>query len=651
MPSPLPADLGEDPPALPEAGTPHASGDGKAPPSDDRPDPAPTTRAGAEVWRALRPWLFLVVAAAAVAMVTVLPYDPTHLVSEYALRAGVTTLVLLGAGGWAWARRRGWRWGTDLVPAFLGGIGGLTVAVSLNGTPYPPGGLSGDQTFRIAAITRYADGWHLTDFTFQGLPAFYAPAYFWILGRAAAVAELEAWRTAKYGAIFAAVLVPVAAYLLWRRLVSDPVAALIAAVPLLVENFYEPYAWLVLVAIVPWWLEVVHGLRRPGRPPGNPLLLGLIGAALFFTYYYFFFIAGIALVLHLVVERLLGGQGAHERRLRHDRWRRAILVLAIAAVATAGYWLPLSVSILQAEHAQSMANRWFADSHPQLPLPMLQVSVTGALSLLGLIYLVWTVRRNALSRGLLVLLAAAYAWYLIGAAAAAADMPLLSFRGKPLIPLILVTGGVLALAHLARQGVGRYGRADVFRLAWTVGLVLVIFAAQSFVTTVRDSSFTEAAHATALPDGSLPSHAPADTPVPDPPPAELHQAISERLEGEQPVLVTDRADLMALYPYWGFLQWNAHYAHPASEFDQRAGFLAGLAAAENAEQFAQLSADNRFDTIDAFVLRADGDDLVLRYAADDFPHGLRTEEVRFPRELFADFELTQAGPYVIAAPR
>src|SRR5690606_38638968 len=149
----------------------------------------------------------------------------------------------------------------------------------------------------------------------------------------------------------------------------DAVAALLAAVPLLVQNFYEPYAWLVMVAVVPWWLEVVHGLRRPGRSPGNPLLLGVIGAAPFLTYYYFFFVMAVALLLQLVVDRVLGGTGAHERRARHDRWRRAVLVLTIAAVGSAGYWLPLIVSVVTADAPQSLANRWFADSHPRLPLP------------------------------------------------------------------------------------------------------------------------------------------------------------------------------------------------------------------------------------------------------------------------------------------
>jgi hypothetical protein len=633
-------------------------------PATDEPPPARVPR---RPFATVRPWLFLAVTAAGVALAGVPAYNPISPRFEYGLRAAVVGLVVAGAVAWWWSARRGWTWGADLVPALLGGIGGLTLVGSLNGTPYAPGGLAGDQTFRTEAITRFADSWHNADFTFQGLPSFYAPAYFWVLGRSADLAGIEAWRMTKYGTVLAALLVPVVSYLLWRRLVPVHTAALVAVVPLVVENAYEPYAWLVIVAIVPWWLEAVHGLRRPGRPPGHPLLLGLVGAALFLTYYYFFFIAAIALVIQLVVERTLGElRWRQVRRLRSRpavrsdpgqggrQARRAAVVLAIAAAGSAVYWLPLLVSILRAERAESLANRWFSSSHPRLPLPMLEPTVTGVVALLGLGFLVWTVRREPLSRGLLGLLAAAYCWYLVGAPAALAGIPLLSFRGKPLIPLILLIAGVLALVRLAGWAVARsrgVSAADVRRVAWVAGTLLVVYAGQQFVTDVRESPLTESAHATAWPDGRPPAHLPAAE-APDPPPAAVRDAITGRYAGGgHPVVLSDRADILALYPFYGFLQWNAHYAHPASEFHARVEFLTGLAALTDPVEFAARSGDNRFDRIDVFVLRDEGDELVVRFADDAFPGGTRTAEVRFPRTLFAGFPLTPLGDHVLAVRR
>jgi hypothetical protein len=584
----------------------------------------------------------------AVAVLAGVPeYDPTRPHFDYAIRATVVGLVVLGAAGWWWATRHGRTWGPDLVPAVIGAIGALTLVGYLSGTPYAPGGISGDQSFRTAAITRFADSWQSADFTFQGLPSFYAPAYFWVLGRTANLAAIEPWRMTKYGTVLVALLVPLVTYLLWRRLVPDHTAALIAAVPLVVDNFYEPYSWLVLFAIVPWWLEAVHGLRRPGLRPGNPVLLGLIGAGLFLTYYYFFFIAAIALAVYLVVERVLG-------RFDRQRMGRAALALGVAAAGSAIFWAPLLVSILRAEAPESLANRWFNAGHTTLPLPMLEASAIGAVSLLGLGFLLWTVRRDPLSRGLLVFLAAAYGWYLIGAAAVAAGTPLLSFRGRPLIPMILAIAGILALVRIVELAAARFRRQDVFRVAWVVGTALVVLIGQDFVTTIRDSPLLPTAHATAWPDGRLPPYHPAEVIRPDPPATVVRQAIDDRLSAERnPVLLSDRRDILVLYPYYGFIQWGAHYAHPAAEFHSRVSFLEELAAAASPAEFSARSEQNRFDRIDAFLLRVDGDELTLQFNDDTFEGGERNRVLRFPRTLFSPdaFELVPLGGHLLAVRR
>ena len=613
----------------------------------ERPETGPPARA--RRWlRQARPVAFLVPVGLLVMLAGVPGYNPMGPRFEYALRAGVVALVLLGALAWWWSARRGWRWGPDLVPAVLGGIGAVTLVGFLSGTPYAPNGLNGDQSFRTAAITRFADSWQNADFTFQGLPSFYAPAYFWVMGRTADLAALEPWRMTKYGTILVALLMPLITYLLWRRLVPDHVAALIAVVPLLVQNFYEPYSWLVLFAIVPWWLEAVHGLRRPDIRAGNPVLLGLIGAGLFLTYYYFFFIAAIALVIHLVVERAIG-------ELSGRQVRRAALVLGIAAAGSAVFWAPLLASILQAEHPESLANRWFNTGHTILPLPMLDASVIGAVSLLGLGYLIWTVRSEPLSRGLLGFLAAAYGWYLIGAPAVVAGTPLLSFRGKPLIPMILAIAGILALVRIAGLAAARLGRPEVRRVAGVVAVALVVSIGQGFVTTIRDTPFLAAAHTTAWPDGRLPPYHAGDVAAPDPPATVVRQAISDRFtEDRNPVLLSDRRDIMSLYPYHGFLQWGAHYAHPAAEFHSRVDFLRELAGTASPAEFAARTADNRFDRIDAFLLQVNGDELVFRFNDDAFDGtNPRNGEIRFSRTLLspAAFELVPLGNHLLAVRR
>lgn len=588
-----------------------------------------------------RPLLFTIPVGAVVALVGVPDYDPTSNQFEYTLRTAVIGFVAVGAVCWWWTARLAKTWGADLVPALLGGIGALTLVSALNGTPFGPGGLTGDQTFRTAAITRFAESWFSADFTFKGLPSFYAPAYFWVLGRFADLTGTEPWRMVKLGTVLTALLLPAVGYLLWRRLVPIHVAALIAAVPLLAENYYEPYSWIVMVALIPWWLEAVHGLRLAGRPVGHPALLGVVGGLLFVTYYYFFFVAAVALLVHLVTGVVL-------RRLRWSQLRHAALTLLMAIAVASAFWLPLLVSLIRAEHPEVLSNRWFSASHPDVPLPMLKPTVAGALALLGFGYLVWTIR-EPLSRGLLVFLTGAYGWYLIGAPAAAMDAPLASFRGKLLIPIILYSAAVLALVRLTNVAAARFNAADVRRVAHVIAALLVVYAGQQFVTVVRNSSLTEAAFASTTPEGRLPERHPADAVPTNPPAALVHRVIAERYAGRgQPVIVSDRVDIMAYYPYYGFLQWNAHYAHPAAEFHERVRFLEELAAAPNAATFTARTASNRFDRIDAFLLRDEGNELVLRFADDDFPNGIRSVSIRFPRVLFSDFILVPLGPHLLA---
>jgi hypothetical protein len=77
---------------------------------------------------------------------------------------------------------------------------------------------------------------------------------------------------------------------------------------------------------------------------------------------------------------------------------------------------------------------------------------------------------------------------------------------------------------------------------------------------------------------------------------------------------------LSIYPHYGFVQWNAHYSHPAGECHARIDFLDHLAAA-SPQEFTRLSAQNRFDDIDAFVLSDKGDTLHFMYRDDALPPG------------------------------
>ncbi len=197
----------------------------------------------------------------------------------------------------------------------------LAIAVVLGGgaawllgqSPFPPGGLGGDQSFRIAAIARDARQVFPVDFAYHGLPVFYPPTFFFVLGRLVAITGIPAYEALKFGVIAVAFLVPVIGYGLWRRLTGDAViAAAVVVAGVALHDWYEPYSWIALVAFVPWWfafvvqpIELVRGATRTRVVVGS-----LVGGLIVTTYYYFFLIGAVQLVA------LLGATWVARRRNR-----------------------------------------------------------------------------------------------------------------------------------------------------------------------------------------------------------------------------------------------------------------------------------------------------------------------------------------------
>ncbi|GIG91338.1 arabinofuranosyltransferase [Plantactinospora endophytica] len=598
---------------------------------------------------AVRPLLF----AAAVGIVVLVTealaqaagFNPYSGRVQYGLRAAPIVVAALAVWAVWWARRRGRSWDADLLPALFGGLGALTVVVGLHGTPYDLHALDGDQMFRAEAITRFADSWWGGDYFYRDLPAYYAPAYFWVLGRVADLAGLPPWWMLKYGTIAISFLTPLVSYLLWRRVVTARVAALISASPLIVPNLTETYSWLVLVALVPWWLQVGPGLTRPGLRRWSPLLLGAIGAVLFTVYYYFFFVLPIVLLLHV----------AWSRRQGRVDWRREvgrpIGILGIAALGSSPYWAPLAWNFLTAPHFESLNNRWITLNSGRLALPMLEPSVLGVLCLVGLVFLVLTVR-EALSRALLTVLVALYVWHVVGFLFLLAGTPLMSFRMRELVPTVLLAAAAMAMVRATRYAAGRFSAEHVRRVAATLGVLLAIFAGDRFVNLVLADIGN--AHNRALPNGELPPFHEPDAKVWGAPPAKLSAFIDGRYRGTgHPVVLTGHSDLMALNPYYGFVQWNANYSHPTAQFNRRITFLGELARSGSPAEFAGRLRDNPYDRVDVVVLHVVEDRLVFRFHADAFPFGTARREISFPRGLVTPehFEVTTVNDTLVAVLR
>ena len=99
-------------------------------------------------------------------------------VGQFVCLAGLFACGLV----WRRGRRVLARLGTLL---FLSAFSVVTLAMPLGATKLYLFGISVDQQFRTEYLTRLADSPALHDMTYQGLPPFYPPGWFWIGGRMA----------------------------------------------------------------------------------------------------------------------------------------------------------------------------------------------------------------------------------------------------------------------------------------------------------------------------------------------------------------------------------------------------------------------------------------------------------------------------------
>src|SRR4051812_33417400 len=143
----------------------------------------------------LPPWVLVPVVVLAV--YAVLP-PAGDLRSQY--QGSAVALVVAPLLGWLLTRRAAWaHHAAGALTAAV--MPGLTL-IALHGTEWFLSGPFGDNSFRMEYATRFADDLgSLSDYTYRGVPAFYSPGWFWIVGLCARLTGVHAWQAYKWVAI------------------------------------------------------------------------------------------------------------------------------------------------------------------------------------------------------------------------------------------------------------------------------------------------------------------------------------------------------------------------------------------------------------------------------------------------------------------
>jgi galactan 5-O-arabinofuranosyltransferase len=587
----------------------------------------------------------------------------------------VGCLAGLVAVGWAW--RRGGRYhrllaqfgGLGLVSAFSV----VTLGMPLGATKLYLFGISVDQQFRTEYLTRFADGPALHDMTYQGLPAFYPPGWFWIGGRVAALTGTPAWEICKPWAITSITIAIAVALVLWWRLIRFEYALIVTTATAAVTLAYsspEPYSAMITMLLPPVLVLTWSGLRAAEREAGFTLeterdagfTLGegsgqgwaaVVGAGLFlgftatwYTLLFYFTAFTMALMALLLVVSRWRREG---RKAALDPARRVCVITAIAAAIWAPTLLPFALRALHSPVSNSgSALHYLPADGAELTFPMLQFSLLGAICLLGALWLVVHTRSSVRAGALAVGVLAVYLWSLLSMLTTLARATLLSFRLQPTLSVLLVAAGAFGFLEVTRALAPR-SRA-VLPVAGAIGLAAAIAFSQDIPDVLRPDltiAYTDT-------DGH------GQRGDRRPPGAEKYYSVIDdailRVTGkprDQTVVLTADYSFLSYYPYWGFQGLTSHYANPLAQFDLRAAQIKKWTELKTADELIHALDASPWPPPTVFLMRhgANGN-YTLRLAEDVYPNqpNVRRYTVDLRAALFDDphFAVRSIGPFVLA---
>ncbi|MFO7165313.1 MAG: galactan 5-O-arabinofuranosyltransferase [Mycolicibacterium hassiacum] len=571
---------------------------------------------------------------------------------------------LAGLFACIWLWRRGRRPSARLGSlVFLSAFTVCTLGMPLGATRLYLFGISVDQQFRTEYLTRFADTAALRDMTYYGLPPFYPPGWFWIGGRLAALTGTPAWEMFKPWAITSITIAAVLALVLWSALVRFEYAVAVTTATTAVMLAYastEPYAAIITVLLPPVFVLAWSGLgtvpskndtpdTRPVPRPGG--WAAIVGTGLFLgvaALFYTLLLAYAAFTLTIMAVGL-----AIARRRLEPLLRLAVIAAISGALALIG-WGPWLLAAIKGDPADSgTAQHYLPSAGAELEFPMLHFTLTGALCMLGTLWLVWRATTSTRAGALAIAVLAVYAWSLLSMLTTLAGTTLLSFRLQPMLTVLLAAAGTFGFLEVTRAVALRYrpetGRRIVAAAA-TLGAIGGFTFSQDIPDVLRPDlvvAYTDTdgygERADRRPAGAERYYREIDARI---------REVTGRPRADTVVLTADYS-FLSIYPYYGFQGLTSHYANPLAQFEARAAAIESWAMLTEADQLIEALDRLPWRPPDVFLMRRGADDTyTLRLAEDVYPNqpNVRRYHVALDEALFDDprWAVSEIGPFVLA---
>jgi galactan 5-O-arabinofuranosyltransferase len=366
----------------------------------------------------------------------------------------------------------------------------------------------------------------------------------------------------------------------------------------------------------------------------------------------------VAVTTHMTARRQ--GAGLHWIAIARTLVLRLVAIGLVALPIILLVWAPYLLWALRRGVPAGAAQHYLPLDGAVFPLPMLEVSIQGALCLAGTIWLILAARRSEIARGLLVVSLVVYGWYVLSTLALAAGTTLLAFRLQTVLATTLTCAGILGLIEARRwlrtapwlQSTLQGPRHSAAVATAVIGLAAAVSLVQTSGEASPPTGSYNHAYSDYYPTGvtALGKSNPADDGAWN---GALIKTIGT-LSGKAPrdtVLLSTNYGLCSFEPYWCFQQVTAHYANPFANFDARNAEVTNWAQAANAADLISRLNHSRFAPPGVFVLRRAADGLHITVSRDVFPRdpNVESHDVVFPADLFASplFAQADVGPFVV----
>jgi len=461
-------------------------------------------------------------------------------------------------------------------------------------------GLLGDASFNAAMVTKYKYFNSLTDFNYAQLSTSYPALYHFILGKYAAIFNVESYTAIYHGYFFIFCIYSIPLYFLIKRVAGATVAVAFVVFSFLsfpADNLNKPYEFITACFFLFWWIYFVE---EKFKNIEFSVIGGLIGAALFMTYYYWFFIAAIYLVIKVLSE-FFSNQSL--KKTIEER-KGTIICLSISFLISAVYWLPLATQFSK-YGVESLQNMWMTAEMAEFNF--LQEKSVFVKLLLGIgAVLPFVYKDDKVMRICRWLLVALALWFAVGYVMLYLCKPTVANKIHYLAYAVCALSFFNWLFNLLD-----FKSLEIKKSVTGISLAsLFIISADNFLEIKNNTLFK----------GSL-------TGKINP----IQQDVARMEKFKHKVMLTDRQYINAYIPVHYLINLNAHFAHPASQFRKRIAFLQDIQQIQNPLVLSWFLTYNKFDKVDLIYF---SNTASLTIYDDNYPWGHKAVSINLSNELF-----------------